>query len=353
MAVYVGRWDCGSCGHKGILGPETECPKCGADRPKDVRFYMAGDNDIVQDTKVLKQAKSGADWRCSFCNNNNKAWETVCTSCGNVKDSTAGDEQLKVHTYSNNNVPKSGDNQTATIPPTNQATPKKSKSKIGCFIALAVVIGLFLLLGMSNEITVTVENFEWERVIAVEENREVTEEDWSLPSGGKLINSFEAIHHYDQVLDHYETRTRTVQRAAGTEQYVCGKKDLGNGYFEDEYCTRTVYESYDEQYEAPVYRDEPVYRTKYRYRIYRWFATTPVKTTGKDQNPEWGNTTHITTNNRLREKERNGVYTTIVRDEENKIHREKLPEIKWKKLKIGDELKAKRGLLGDYRGLEK
>jgi len=351
MAVYVGRWDCGSCGHKGILGPETECSKCGADRPKDVRFYMADESDIVQDTEELKRAKSGADWRCSFCNNNNKAWETVCSSCGNVKNSTSGDEQLKTRTYTNENVPKSGQTPPQRTNPSIPQKQQKPKRKVGCFIALAIAIGLFFLLGMNNEIIVTVESFEWERTIAVEESREVTEEDWSLPSEGKLMNSFEAVHHYDQVLDHYETRTRTVQRAAGTEQYVCGKKDLGNGYFEDQYCTRTVYESYDEQYEAPVYRDEPVYRTKYRYRIYRWFEIAPIKTQAQNQQPEWGNIAHVQRNQFLREKQRSGLYTTIVRDEENEVHREELPESQWKRLKVGDELKAKRGLLGDYRGL--
>ena len=72
MAVYVGRWDCTSCGYKGVLGPKTECTNCGADRPKNVKFYMADEQDIVQDPELLKEARSGADWACSYCTENKR-----------------------------------------------------------------------------------------------------------------------------------------------------------------------------------------------------------------------------------------------------------------------------------------
>lgn len=161
-------------------------------------------------------------------------------------------------------------------------------NKKGCFFILAILISLAIALSWSHEIEVQVESFEWERTIRVEENKKIKEEGWSLPQGGELITSFREIHHYEQVLDHYETRTRTQQRATGTEEYVCGKRDLGNGYFEDKYCTRTTYESYEEEYQEPIYRDEPVYQTKYSYWIYRWLISKPIVTTGKNQEPIWG-----------------------------------------------------------------
>ena len=198
----------------------------------------------------------------------------------------------------------------------------------------------------------TVTGFEWQQSIQVEEMRTVEEEGWSIPSGGTMVTSFQAVHHYDQILDHYETRTRTEQRSVGSEEYVCGKKDLGNGYFEDEYCTRTIYEDYQVEYEQPIYRDKPVYRIKYRYAIDRWFVINAIVTQDKNHIPKWGNTVNIQTNASLREGGRTGIYTLIVADDKKEIHKQEIPLSWWQKLAVGDKVKAKRGKLTDeYRGL--
>ncbi|BDS15040.1 hypothetical protein [Aureispira anguillae] len=350
MAVYVGRWDCTSCGYKGVIGPETECSNCGADRPKNVKFYMADEKDIVQDPDVLQKAKEGPDWRCSYCGQNNKNAESTCKDCGNPRG--VADKQLDVKDYSTQNVPRSGDGTRSKPQAQVVAEPPKTLNKKGCFFILAILISLAIALSWSHEIEVQVESFEWERTIRVEENKKIKEEGWSLPQGGELITSFREIHHYEQVLDHYETRTRTQQRATGTEEYVCGKRDLGNGYFEDKYCTRTTYESYEEEYQEPIYRDEPVYQTKYSYWIYRWLISKPIVTTGKNQEPIWGDTYDIKTQSNLREAGRKGMYAVIVRDEKAEIHRHEMNFSKWERLSIGANLKAKRGtVLGGYRGL--
>lgn len=350
MKVYVGRWDCTTCGHKGILGPETECPSCGADRPKDVRFYLADESDIVQDDQQLKQARAGADWRCSYCGQNNTADTTVCISCGNSRS----EEEIRLtqREYQTGAVPRSGK---PFVAETTAQTPPKPRGKRWLWTLLGLAglfIALVIIFGQTNDILVTVEGFEWERSIRTEANRLVEEEDWELPAQGKLIESFRAIHHYDQILDHYETRTRTKERAVGTEQYVCGKRDLGNGYFEDKYCERTVYETYEEQYEAPVYRDEPVYRTKYRYNIYRWQKSTPIETQGVGKNAQWGDLTAVQSDPRRRATQRSGVYTITVRDEQDEQHEHAIPFKEWERLQKGDQLKALRGAVsGNYRGL--
>ena len=107
MAIHVGRWDCTTCGYKGVRGPETECPNCKADRPKNVKFYMAAEEDIVQDPEVLRRARAGADWRCSFCTQNNPNTVKICKDCGNTR--SASDKQLEVKTYTSENVPRTGD----------------------------------------------------------------------------------------------------------------------------------------------------------------------------------------------------------------------------------------------------
>lgn len=107
----------------------------------------------------------------------------------------------------------------------------------------------------------------WQRSIDIERYQTVEESDWYLPSGARLQYSQKEFSHYEQVLDHYETKTKKVahERILGYEDYVSGYRDLGNGYFEEIVSSRPVYETYyeDETYQEPVYRDEPVYRTKY------------------------------------------------------------------------------------------
>jgi hypothetical protein len=352
MAIHVGRWDCTTCGYNGVLGPETECSNCGADRPKNVKFYMAAEEDIVQDPTVLRRARGDADWRCSFCTQNNPNEVKTCKDCGNSR--SASDKQLEVKTYTTANVPRTGDGTRDFSKSVAEVPPPKSKK--GCFISLgvlAVVVAVLLLLSLNSTVDVKVEGFEWEQSIQVEEMRNVEEENWAIPSGGTTVTSFQAIHHYDQILDHYETRTRTEQRSVGSEEYVCGQKDLGNGYFEDKYCSRTIYEDYQVEYEEPIYRDKPVYQTKYRYTIDRWFAINPIVTQDKNQRPKWGDTVNVRTNASLREAGRTGIYTVIVEDDEAEIHAHDIPLSWWEKLTIGDKIKAKRGkITGAYRGLD-
>lgn len=350
MTVYVGRWDCATCGHKGILGPKTECPSCGADRPKNVQFYLADESDVVQDADQLKRARAGADWRCSYCGQNNPADTITCISCGNGRSEQ--ETRLTQRDYQSGTVPRSSQK---VVPESTAIPPPRHRGK-GCLWALiglvVAFIALVIIFGQTNAIVVTIEGFEWERSIRTEVNRLVEEEDWEMPAQGQLIESFRDIHHYDQVLDHYETRTRTKERAVGTEQYVCGKRDLGNGYFEDKYCDRTVYETYEEQYEAPVYRDKPVYRTKYRYNIYRWQKSAPIETQGIGKEAQWGDLTAVQSDPRRRATQRSAVYTITVRDEQNEQHDHAIPFKEWERLERGDTLNALRGAVsGNYRGL--
>jgi hypothetical protein len=128
---------------------------------------------------------------------------------------------------------------------------------------------------------------------------------------------------------------------------------MGNGYFQDKYCKRDITESYEEEYEEPVYRKEPVYQTKYRYSIYRWNPISAATSSGSNHHAEWADVNYVEVDPNLRESKRHGIYTIQVRDQKNETHKHEIPETKWKTLEKGSELKAKRGLLGDYRGLDK
>ena len=56
-----------------------------------------------------------------------------------------------------------------------------------------------------------------------------------MPEEARLQDSRLEFSHYQEVLDHYEQKSRQVEkhRITGYEEYVVGYRDLGNGYFEE------------------------------------------------------------------------------------------------------------------------
>lgn len=373
--VYVGRWDCEQCGHKMIKGPETKCPNCGASRPKKVQFYLPTEQDVVRNEEELKQARGGADWKCSFCETDNKAWDKSCQSCGNNRQISDGDKSLETKEYDTGDVPIHG--KKTLRQQQNEAFRAAQNTnregivgdvyihpglkKLGSvfkklLIVAAVLIGIFAVLVLidylrETEISVTVDRLEWNRSIALEEYREVTEEGWEIPDGGRELSNFRAIHHHDRVSKGFETKTRTVREKVGTESYTCGKRDMGNGYFEDKTCTRAVYESRQETYKEEVFKKVPVYRTKYKYAVFRWGEAPPIQTSDSNKKPEWGDVSQLVDNKNLREAGRTEVYIVKVIDDKGEKHEHTIDRSRWDQLTVGQSIKALRGGLGGYQGL--
>lgn len=59
---------------------------------------------------------------------------------------------------------------------------------------------------------ITINSFSWERSIDIEKYQTVEESDWSLPSNARLQYSQKEFYGYQDVLDHYETRSRQVAK---------------------------------------------------------------------------------------------------------------------------------------------
>lgn len=359
MAIRVGRWDCQQCGHHGILGPETICPNCGASRPKGVRFYLPSDSEIVKNEEQLKEAKKGADWACSFCGSHNKISQFRCQNCGNDRD-VKDDEQLYTRSYQLNEVPRTGETtrslEKKETSKSVHTIPAQKKDRRWLYAILIIAAGFlitFLVLSLiERDIKVEVVQMHWERSIETEQYKEVTEEAWQVPSGGRVISSYQAVHHHRQVSDGYVTKTRNKRVKVGEERYVCGQKDLGNGYFEDKYCTRPVYETRTERYQEEQFHQEPVYQTKYRYAIYKWLPAGVIQTSGNDKAPQWGNISQLNQDQSRRETGRKELYTITVQDEKDRQHEEKLSFNRWKNIQRGDRLAARQNALGQYRGLK-
>lgn len=359
MAIRVGRWDCETCDTKGILGPETKCNNCGSPRPENVKFYLPDDAAEVTDEQKIEEAHAGADWVCSHCGSHSKHWATRCQSCGSPKDVAGdGDKHLeeKITYFNEQDRPKSSDGPRKQGIREQRIAPPRQKSKMSKYLIFAVllIVGFIALNFISSEVDLQVKEHRWERKVAMEEYKRVTEEDWSVPQGGELIKSFQAVHHNDKRLIGHETKTRTKRVKVGDERYKCGTKDKGNGYFEDVYCTRPVYENREETYQEPIYELVPVYQTKYRYSIMRWIGIDPLfaKSTGK--NVYWPEPPSNLRSDKFRQGKRSEKYTLIVMDHNGENHEEEVSFQFWNDTPEGGTIKGEKStIFGYYQGLKK
>ena len=342
MAIREGAWDCPSCGRKGNRGPEKHCPGCGAPRGSDVPFYLPDAAAEVTDEAALARAKAGPDWTCSYCGGDNPAGYDFCSGCGAGKDGSPPRPVVEHRT-----APAAP--EAAGVSAGRPAASRPSRSaarvlKLGCLGALALA-ALVLFLGRPRAATLTVEGFAWERTVEVERFETAREEGWEgeLPAGARELSRSREVHHEERIQTGTERRTRTVSERVqtGTERVKVGVRDLGNGYFEDVYEDRPVYETRErrEAYDEPVYRTEPVYRQRIRYEIDRWKPLRTERAAGQDRSPTWPPS-------RLARGEREGrrgeAYTVVFRDQRGReIAHPAASEAEWRRFEPGRAFRAK------------
>ena len=370
--LIEGLWDCNYCGTKGNRGSIRECPNCGRSRDEDVKFYMPGNITYVSEEKE-KTINRNPDWICPYCNSLNSDSLNICPSCGAARTSEVHDYfSIKEEQSHPNNFSNTVDNQNTeedndSIYEQKIAMEKKNTEKLKLVpsfikkhwkamlsipVIIAIIIGMAYLFIPKNE-EIVIKEFGWERSIEIEKFQTVFENGWSLPDGARLQYTSTEISHYESVLDHYETKTRQVEkeRISHYESYVSGYKDLGNGYFEEIIDQRPVYETYyeTEEYQEAVYRDEPVYRTKYYYEIDKWLYERSIDTNGLNQEPYWAETV-LKENERISKKSQKYYITGInSKDEEQTIS---LDYDVWINLSVNQTIKVKVSIFGDAELIE-
>jgi hypothetical protein len=134
---------------------------------------------------------------------------------------------------------------------------------IGIVIAFCVIIWFFWFMFFRTvEHDASIGQMRWERQIEIEQFRTIQDRDWrgQEPDDARIYDERREIHHYDRVLDHYRP-----------EFYNCGTYD------KPQTCYRQV----------AVYRDEPVYRTRYYYEVDRWVTDYWVTAKSVELQPFW------------------------------------------------------------------
>ena len=309
-------WDCRYCTKKSLRNTYKYCPRCGEPKPEDTPYYEPTGNE----------AKFDKHWVCSKCHANvpDDPETKYCPYCSTPKPRSA---------KSVSNKQKNKDSFLKQL--------LKAQKKLILFVLFWAVV-FFILTPVTRTAKVT--GFEWERTVGIEEFKNVDESDWELPSNANLHEKKKEIKSYRKVLDHYETKTEKVSREV-QDGYDTHYRDLGNGQYEEVRTPRykTVYET--KTYKEPVYRDEPVYATKYYYDIDKWVEVRTLDTNGNDQKPIWADPTEFVTYDGestpqygdLREGSKRGTYYIIITDKWGDEQKAKVDYEKWKEAKIGDK----------------
>ena len=346
--LVMGYWDCPVCGNKEIRGDVVNCPSCGRARG-DVKFYVKGytegeslrEEELGRfeelDEKKAEEMGKNPDWYCSFCNSLNSDNAQVCGNCG----ASRSDSEANYFDMLKKNQEKEAA-ELAAQPRVNEGPQKRSRRPLIIFAAiLLAIIGVIVWMNGSKtagDLKVTALN--WTRVIQIEENKQYSESDWSLPDGAELTATKQELHHYDSVLDHYESREvqRSRQVVDHYETYYT-YTDNGNGSFTEVAHERPVYttEYYTETVQEPIYRQVPRYAAKYYYTIWRWNPEREVTASGTDHNAAWPEYT-------LAENEREGqraeAYFFTVEHTEKKepAATYRVDEEHWRSVNVGDQM---------------
>ncbi len=399
--IIEGLWDCPYCDQKGIGGLTKQCPNCGHPQDEGTVFYLPSKKEYL-DKETAAMYGKGADWICSFCESLNRYDNEVCSNCGASREDSIGDyfsnktddvkeavaekdvygtpssKPASLPEESDDLLPDqdpdmdTGDHVSADSSSEDKEEPvykkyqkearakkhreskreaerkreeaqriraqkMQSRAKLFAGLGLALIV-ILVFMFWPRTASGTLESKSWTRDITVEESRTVKEADWSVPEGGRTYESKKELHHYNEVLDHYEpvevARTRQVPDGFDTSiEYVSN----GDGTFTEREVRTPRYrtETYYETVTQPIYRKEAVYQTKYYYEIERWFESRHVTTKGGAENPYWGEPA-------LGEKEKEGKRTetyTLAFKEKRHSYSIEVPLDYWLSLKPGTTVK--------------
>ena len=379
--LIEGVWDCQYCEAKKIRGSIRVCPVCGRQRDNNIKFYLDDPHNYV-DEETAKKINKNPDWLCSYCDALNSDDVHTCHICGASREDGEKNyferqaeiekrkaEQEKRIKAMSDSKGKNDDTDLAQIYrddgphepelkfKRNDCFYTKSLSsfnwrnifKVGAGVLAAIILVMCLVWMFTPKVQdVTIQDFSWERSINIEEYVTVERNGWSLPADGRLKYSQQEIKGYEQVIDHYETKTReyTEQVLDHYETYVSGHRDLGNGYFEEIESERPVYrtETRTETYQEPVYRDEPIYATKYYYEIDVWQHAFYSTSSGNDKDPYWK---EVELEELQRENGRGETYYITVVDDEDESNKYKFDFDTWNELEVGETVTIKTNVFGD------
>jgi hypothetical protein len=247
LGFYEMLWDCDHCDTKGLLAKSQRyCANCGAPQNPDKRYFPKEG----QEQRIDGHAFEGADRTCPACGAPQSANAKNCTNCGSILDGAA-----EVRGF-----------VAAPAAPAPRA-PARKRSAMPWLIALVAIFGggfgVWWRCLRSQEAQVVVAAHKWQRVIAVEEFNERTEEAWrnQVPIDASFPSCVQ--------------RERSTRQVEDGEDCHVEKRDKKDGTFEQVRKCK------------PKYRSEPVTDDWCRYSARRWRQVSDVRAAGAGLSPAW------------------------------------------------------------------
>ena len=77
-------WRCSTCKNRN-LGRHMSCQSCGKPKEDHEEYEMPGDTAsaaTVEDPRLLRMAKAGEHWKCTYCGSHQRAYDGGCARCG-------------------------------------------------------------------------------------------------------------------------------------------------------------------------------------------------------------------------------------------------------------------------------
>lgn len=289
------RWTCPNCGSK-VPGPQKTCGSCGAPQPANVQFEQVTQAELIKDEKKLEEAKKGADVHCPYCGTRNPADAVTCNQCGgDLKEAQKREAGQVVGAFStqpkpvqqipcpNCKTPNPDTRDTcsacganlhepvASHPPLDTTAAKPGSNRMLIFLGiglavLAVVCIIFLTLNLNRrqDLTATVRDLNWSRIITIQEFRDASYTGWinQVPADAEVGDC-----------EKRQYQTLSSPPVSGDYQEVCGTpytKDTGSGFGEVvQDCQYVVYQDYC------------------NYTVQEWQVIDQVQIQGDDLNPRW------------------------------------------------------------------
>ena len=155
-----------------------------------------------------------------------------CVHCGNIRDEE--DKDRRVSSYAPGAQPASAaalvEPRRRPVSPAarreDRSAPAKRPARrlpIAWILgAIALVLGLAASFLVTWTVEQTVAATSWERRIAVEEFRTLTQEDWDPPSDARILDRETRIRTHRQVIDRYASTTKPEKLTGDIERALAG-----------------------------------------------------------------------------------------------------------------------------------
>ncbi|MCE9666347.1 hypothetical protein LY474_00860 [Myxococcus stipitatus] len=367
-------WRCSSCNHRN-LGRHMVCRQCKNAKDGSEQYEMPEDPSsavTVTDEALLRMALAGPNWRCAYCDSDQRALDGSCKNCGAAVPEMSPSAPDDTSDTSGSSAPR-------------ESLLEKSRRRPGCtaLLVLAVVFGCCCPCWMSSKDvkpgspapaaqavggpewtrSLKVTEVSWVHTVSVDRYLLVENEGFAedRPERALAVKAQGKRHHHDdEVLEGYETVyfTESVQKGYSTESYredePCGQdcettpkkcKETctsnrngfatckttctgGNRECSTRYCsvkkTRKVPRYVDERRsrQEPRYRSVPRSATWFTWKEWEWKFDRKVTASGATTETRWPTDAELRPVKPLakgeRERsERSGTYRVVLKDDAN------------------------------------